>query len=173
MTRSELLRLVVQQAVRNGFDFKAWHHRALGGTWTSHDAALETLARGQQYFTLLFAHDFARTFWKHGSQIAFVVPSASYTRRDKDGKIVHIQRKPYTRRRLKPDAWKYHLREMAVAEEPLRYIRRFIVPAADAEATARAALAQNLGSAAAHAKASHSKNAASAQPHARFPAHLA
>jgi len=166
MTRPELLRLMIQQAARNGFDLETWHHRAVGGIWTSEQAAMENLAKGRHYLTLLFSHDFASTFWKHGSQIAFVVPSASYTRLDKDGKIVHIQRKPYTRRRLKPDAWKYHLREMAVAEEPLRYIRRFIVPAADAENVARSA-------AKTHVKGSLAKNAPSVRAHGRFPAHFA
>lgn len=166
MTRSELLRRIVHQAACNGFDLKAWHQRAVGDTWTSDHATLETLAKGQHYLALLFSHDFARSFWKQGSQIAFVVPSASYTRRDKEGKIVHIQRKPYTRRRLKPDAWKYHLREMAVADEPLRYIRRFIVPAADAETLARAAIK-------AQAKASLARNAPPVPPHGRFPARFA
>ena len=49
------------------------------------------------------------------------------TVRDKDGRIVTVTRKPFTRRTLKADVWKYHLREMAAQDEPLRYIRRFLV----------------------------------------------
>jgi hypothetical protein len=30
------------------------------------------------------------------------------------------------RRSARRDAWKYHLREMALAEEPLRYLRKYL-----------------------------------------------
>ncbi|MEO6922562.1 MAG: hypothetical protein ABI064_01245, partial [Acidobacteriaceae bacterium] len=35
-------------------------------------------------------------------------------------------RKSFTRRSSRKDVWRYHLREMAVAEEPLRYIRKYL-----------------------------------------------
>ncbi len=35
-------------------------------------------------------------------------------------------RKAYTRRSTREDAWRYHLRELAVSDEPLRYMRRFL-----------------------------------------------
>jgi hypothetical protein len=180
MTRAELLGQVVRQAVRNGFDFKNWRQRSLGPDGVSDEAAIEALAadRERRYFSLLFSHEFARAFWKHGSQIAFVVPSATYTRRDKDGKTIHVHRKPYTRRKLKPDAWRYHLREMAVCEEPLRYIRRFIVPAAEIEAATPVGhkLAEKLHAKAAlvardaAARTAGARNAAADRGHVRPPA---
>jgi hypothetical protein len=127
MTRQELLRIVIRQARTNGFPFRRWFQVAVDPTWTSFDDAVELLAQGRRYYSLLFAHEFARTFWKQGAQISFIVPAASYTRRDKDGRIVTVTRKPFTRRTLKADVWKYHLREMAAHDEPLRYIRRFLV----------------------------------------------
>ena len=39
-------------------------------------------------------------------------------------------RKPFTRRTIKPDVWKYHLRQMAAAEDPVDYLCRFL-PAQD------------------------------------------
>jgi hypothetical protein len=127
MTRVELLRILVRQARANGFEFRKWFQRAIDPSWKSFDAAVELLAQGRRYYALLFAHDFARSFWKQGSQISFVVPAATYTRRDKEGRIITVTRKPFTRRTLKADVWKYHLREMAAHDEPLRYIRRFLV----------------------------------------------
>jgi hypothetical protein len=127
MTRVELLRILVRQARANGFEFRKWFQRAIDPSWKNFDAAVELLSQGRRYYALLFAHDFARTFWKQGSQINFVVPAATYTRRDKDGRIITVTRKPFTRRTLKADVWKYHLREMAAHDEPLRYIRRFLV----------------------------------------------
>jgi hypothetical protein len=127
MTRQELLSIVIRQARANGFEFRKWFQATIDPSWTNFDSAVELLAKGRRYYGLLFAHDFARTFWKQGSQISFVVPAASYTRRDKEGRIVTVTRKPFTRRTLKADVWKYHLREMAAHDEPLRYIRRFLV----------------------------------------------
>src|ERR1700733_2829048 len=135
MTRQELLRIVIRQARTNGFPFRRWFLATIDSSWTSFDDAVELLAQGRRYYSLLFAHEFARTFWKQGAQISFVVPAASYTRRDKEGRIVTVTRKPFTRRTLKADVWKYHLREMAAHDEPLRYIRRFLVIEGDVQQT--------------------------------------
>jgi hypothetical protein len=135
MTRQELLRIVIRQARANGFQFRKWFQATIEPSWTSFEEAVELLAQGRRYYALLFAHEFARTFWKQGSQISFVVPAASYTRRDKEGRIVTVTRKPFTRRTLKADVWRYHLREMAAHDEPLRYIRRFLVIEGDVQQT--------------------------------------
>src|SRR6204780_4729801 len=133
MTRQELLRIVIRQARANDFQFRKWFQKAIHPSLTSFDDAVELLARGRRYYALLFAHEFGRAFWKQGSQISFVVPAATYTRRDKDGQIVTVTRKPFTRRTLKADVWKYHLRERAVHDDPLRYIRRFLVIEGDVQ----------------------------------------
>jgi hypothetical protein len=135
MTRQELLRIVIRQARANGFPFRKWFQFAIDPSWKSFEDSIEVLCQGRRYYALLFAHDFARAFWKQGSQISFVVPTATYTRRDKNGRIVTVTRKPFTRRTLKADVWKYHLREMAAQDEPLRYIRRFLVIEGDVPKT--------------------------------------
>ena len=135
MTRQELLRIVIRQDRANGFQFRKWFLAAIDPSWNSFDDAVDLLAEGRRYYSLLFAHEFARAFWKQGSQISFVVPAATYTRRDKEGQIVTVSRKPFTRRTLKADVWKYHLREMAAHDEPLRYIRRFLVIEGDVQQT--------------------------------------
>jgi hypothetical protein len=133
MTRQELLRIVIRQARSNGFLFRKWFQVAVDPSWTNFGDAVELLAKGRRYYSLLFAHEFARSFWKQGAQISFIVPAASYTRRDKEGRIVTVTRKPFTRRTLKADVWKYHLREMAAHDEPLRYIRRFLIIEGDVQ----------------------------------------
>ena len=133
MTRLEVLRIVVRQARANNFPFRKWYQTTIDPSWNNFEAAVEELSRGRRYYALLFAHDFAQAFWKQGSQISFLVPAASYTRRDKEGRIITVRRKPFTRRTLKADVWKYHLREMAIHDEPLRYIRRFLVIEGDVQ----------------------------------------
>jgi len=125
MTRFELLQVLVGQARSNGFPFKKWYVSKIGLPWTSSQEALESLALERRYYALLFSHEFASNFWKAGEQMIFQVPTQTFSRVMGDGSVRVVKRKAYTRRSAREDAWRYHLREMAVTEEPLRYIRRF------------------------------------------------
>jgi len=58
------------------------------------------------------------------------VPSMTYSRITTHGEVVQVTRKPFTRRTIKPDVWKYHLRQMAAADDPVDYLCRFL-PAND------------------------------------------
>ena len=80
----------------------------------------------RRYYALLFSHEFASNFWKPGERFTFQVPTQTFTRRMKDGSIGVVNRKAFTRRSARDDAWRYHLREMAVAQEPLRYMRKYL-----------------------------------------------
>jgi hypothetical protein len=127
MTREALLRILLSQARNNGFEFRKWFVAHIQPTWPGADEALAILCEGSRFYALVFSHAFARNFWKQGTQMSFTVPSVSYTRRDPAGQIVTVSRKAFTRRTLKADVWRYHLREMALAEDPLRYLRRFLL----------------------------------------------
>lgn len=126
MTRSELLRILVSQARANGFEFRKWYVSRLGRPWKSGDDAIETLAAERRYYSLLFSHEFAASFWKAGEKITFQVPAQTFQRKKADGTIGTVTRKGFTRRSGREDAWKYHLRELALAEEPLRYMRKYL-----------------------------------------------
>lgn len=126
MTRFELLHLLVAQARANGFEFRKWYISKLGLPWETTRQAVDTLCAERRYYALLFSHEFASNFWKAGERITFQVPTQSFTRRKKDGTIATVVRKAYTRRSTRDDAWRYHLRELAVAEEPLRYMRKYL-----------------------------------------------
>jgi hypothetical protein len=130
MTRKELLRIVVLRARVHGFEFRQWFQTSLESEWPGFDQAVTTLSSGRRYYALLFSHEFARHFWKKGTQITFLLPSQEYTRLDSNGKVVTIKRKSFTRRSSRSTSntvWQYHLEQMAVWDEPLRYIRRFIL----------------------------------------------
>ncbi len=126
MTRVELLQLLVGQARTNGFEFRKWYVGKLRLPWQSARHAIETLALERRYYALLFSHEFASNFWKAGERITFQVPNQTFQRRMADGRIAMVSRKGYTRRSARDDAWRYHLRELAVADEPLRYMRRYL-----------------------------------------------
>jgi hypothetical protein len=133
MTRFELLQLLVSQARANGFQFRRWYVGKLRLHWTSATHAIETPAAERRYYALLFCHEFASTFWKPGERITFEVPQQTWQRRMADGSIGTVVRKGYTRRSAREDAWRYHLRELAVAEEPLRYMKRYLRVAEDVD----------------------------------------
>jgi len=137
MTRTELLRIVVLRARVHGFEFRQWFQVNLESEWPGFDQAVATLSSGRRYYALLFSHEFARHFWKKGTQITFLLPSQEYTRLDSNGKVVTIKRKSFTRRSSRStsnNVWQYHLEQMAVWDEPLRYIRRFILTEEEPEA---------------------------------------
>jgi hypothetical protein len=126
MTRFELLQLLVAQARANGFEFRKWYVGRVGLPWETTKQAVQTLCEQRRYYSLLFSHEFASSFWKPGERITFQVPTQTFTRKMADGTVGTVSRKGYTRRSAREDAWRYHLREMAVAEEPLRYMRKYL-----------------------------------------------
>lgn len=129
MSLTDKLQLLVNQAQFNGFDFQRWFQVHIGKKWTGRDAAVQYLATEERYYALLFSHDFAQHFWHTGAHISFTVPSITYSRVNSKGEVIVVTRKPFTRRSVKPDAWKYHLRQMAIAEDPVLYLSKFL-PAA-------------------------------------------
>jgi hypothetical protein len=126
MTRFEILRLLLAQARSNGFEFRRWYTTRLQLPWENSRQATEMLAAERRYYALLFSHEFARHFWKPGAQMTFLVPPQTFLRTKPDGTVASVTRKGYVRRTGRQDAWKYHLKELAGAEEPLRYMRRYL-----------------------------------------------
>jgi hypothetical protein len=126
MTRLELLTIVVARARTNGFEFRRWYITRLQLPWIGADASLRLLAEQRRYYALLFAHEFAFAFWKAGEEIVFTMPAMTYQRCLRNGTVITVNRKPFQRRSARRNAWLYHLREMAAADEPLRYIRRYL-----------------------------------------------
>jgi hypothetical protein len=126
MNRKEMLRPLLNQAQFNGFEFRRWFQRHVHPVWPGAEQAMVLLGSEGRYYTLVFSHDFARSFWRSGAQMSFIVPSVSYPRVTASGDVVQVTRKPYTRRLIKRDAWKYHLRQMALAEDPILYLYRYL-----------------------------------------------
>jgi len=126
MDRKDKLRLLLNQAQFNGFEFRSWFLSNIQLDWPGSERALETLAAEGRHVALLFSHEFAQSFWRSGAQMSFLVPGIVYPRVTAQGEVVQVTRKPFTRRTIKPDAWKYHLREMAAAGDPIGYLLRFL-----------------------------------------------
>ena len=126
MTLKELLRLVLNQAQFNGFEFRDWFQLHVQPSWPGVEQALSMVATEGRHYCLLFSHEFARSYWRSGARLSFMVPSITYARVNRNGQVVQVTRKPFTRRTIKPDVWKYHLRQMAACDDPLAYLKRFL-----------------------------------------------
>jgi hypothetical protein len=126
MNRIEMLRLLLNQAQFNGFEFRRWYAANVQPVWPGAEQALIQLAGEGRYYTLLFSHEFARCYWRTGSQISFSVPSTTYPRVNAQGQVVQVTRKPFTRRTVKANVWRYHLCQMAGEEDPIAYLCRFL-----------------------------------------------
>jgi hypothetical protein len=124
--RIDKLRLLLNQAQFNGFEFRLWFTAHIQPKWPGAEQALTLLVTEGRYYALLFSHEFARCFWRPGTHMSFLVPAITYPRVNGQGKVVHVTRKPFTRRTIKADVWKYHLGQMAAAEDPIQYICRFL-----------------------------------------------
>jgi hypothetical protein len=126
MTRNEILNILISQAHANGFEFRRWYQATISPDWPGSEEAIAILTSEGRLFALVFSHEFARAFWKKGAQMNFIVPASTYSRMNGKGEVVTINRKPFTRRTIKADVWKYHLRQMAISEDPIRYLKRFM-----------------------------------------------
>jgi len=126
MTRKDALLTLINQAHANGFEFRRWFQANISPEWPGAEEAVELLTTEGRFYSLVFSHDFARAFWKKGAQMSFIVPSVTYSRMNSRGEVETISRKPFTRRTIKADVWKYHLRQMAVIDDPVRYLKRFM-----------------------------------------------
>ena len=127
MTRVQLLKLLVQRARERGFNFRKWFAASAAAPWTDADEAIAWLSRGNRASVLLFSHSFAQSFWHSGERVTFLVPHQTYQRVTATGDTRTIERKAHRRRSSREDVWQFHLREMAAASEPLRYIRRYLI----------------------------------------------
>ena len=132
MHLKQLLRLLLNQAQFNGFEFRRWYQAHVQPVWPGNDQAIQILASEGRHYALLFSHEFAQCYWRTGSRISFSVPSITYPRVNSRGEVITVTRKPFTRRTIKPDVWRYHLRQMSIAEDPVAYLCRFL-PAQDQE----------------------------------------
>jgi hypothetical protein len=126
MTRHDTLLHLLHLAQSNGFDFQTWFDVNIAAEWTGDENGIALLSTGGRHNALIFSHDFARALWKRGEQMHFTVPGQSYSRVNGKGEVVIINRRAFTRRTIKADVWKYHLREMAVSDDPIFYMKRFL-----------------------------------------------
>lgn len=110
MTNEEILKAAIEKAIKNGWNSVLEHWGAVksielstanGMGWVWYEAG-----DGEQFnlFAVVFSHDFAKAFW--GDEEINTDDSDEYW--------------------VPLPAWKYHLQQMVIAEEPLKYLEKFL-----------------------------------------------
>ncbi len=127
MDRHQLLTLLIQQARKNGFEFRKWYRSHTMRPWVSPEDAVLWLEQGARAQMLLFSHPFARSFFGNGERLRYIQPAVTYQRILQDGSSRFVHRRAHTRQSSRDGVWLYHLREMAAEREPLRYLRRYLI----------------------------------------------
>ncbi len=126
MKRIEILVMGLKLAQANGFDFQSWYQVYIDPQWPGPGEAIRILTQQSRYIALLYSHEFARAIWKPGEQMHIMVPTKTYTQKNRYGEFVTVTRRPFTRRTTRSDAWQYHLQQMVICKDPLNYLRRFL-----------------------------------------------
>lgn len=109
MTNEQILKKAIEKAIKNGFyigDRKvrgAVEDEGKIGIWVSSDVKCD-LVQSKHYF--IFSHDFAKTFWgKKPFQL-------------KNNKMFPVYKTKIP--------WKYHLQQMVLEKEPIKYLEKFL-----------------------------------------------
>lgn len=126
MKRIEILVMGLKLAQANGFDFRSWYQVYIDPEWPGPNEAIRLLTQQSRYIALLYSHEFAMAVWMPGEQMHILVPTKTYTQKNRYGEYVTVTRRQFTRRTTKSDAWQYHLKQMVICKDPLSYLRRFL-----------------------------------------------
>ena len=117
MKDKEILKKAIERAVEDGFKPGG----LLGGVLEGKlGVGLDPnvyahLVNDNQYFVHIFSHDFAEAFWKDEPSLE--------TRHES------VREYGYHRgfgRFVRREAWQFHLQQMVLEEEPLKYLERFL-----------------------------------------------
>lgn len=130
MTRQEILTEALKKAIKNGFDIlhgddKLVKWRVIGGLdiylsiFNHHKDISVFITYERKYKTeeIIFSHPFAKAFW--GNKNWYMTDAGHWYEQDED----------YREGDFYPDeleAWEYHLQQMVLKEDPLRYLEQFI-----------------------------------------------
>ena len=107
MTDEQILKESIEKAKNDGW--KIFKEKANKKTW-------KDIIKYKQYFNLIFSQDFAKAFW---GEIPLYCSACDRTHRTKSDCDAGFGYKDLL-------AWEFHLRNMVLSKEPLKYLENFI-----------------------------------------------
>lgn len=108
MTNQEILTKAIEKAITGGWDFfgkKPIYFEVEGEQLDTHELMVSVKLEVNRYWSvyqswIIFNHDFAKALW--GEEIA------------------HRETEPFEY--SETEAWKYHLQQMVIADDPIAYL---------------------------------------------------
>ena len=101
MANEQILRQAIEKAKKNGFKFEV-----IVPCYGLECFGRKINALMKVYHQIIFSHDFAKAFWKDGTQ--------EYLKNPKDGTV--FPGRTFT--------WEYHLQQMVLEEDPIKYLEQ-------------------------------------------------
>jgi hypothetical protein len=109
MTNAEILQKARQKAKEKSDAY------ILSESWlTANYDNISELAKSNNYFSFIFSHDFAKSFWGEYGEHEVIYSSKGLLSGEE------------FKRESKINLWKYHLQQMVLEEEPLKYLEKFL-----------------------------------------------
>ena len=110
MTNKQILKKAIEKAVKNGWKIGDYNFAT--------QFALNDYPKDMrsQYF-IIFSHDFAKAFWGKEEHQYHLDDDYDYEWCEECGKL-HSEHSEH--------CWQYHLQQMVLEEEPLKYIEKFL-----------------------------------------------
>jgi len=114
MNNEEILEKAIEKAIKNGYKQIKWKDKK-GTEWINYNLLLCQIGLP---IPIIFSHYFAKAFWGEGEA------EEQYNKTDKhwhdtsccSGSGVFFR----------GERWQYHLQQMVLEEEPLKYLERFL-----------------------------------------------
>jgi hypothetical protein len=115
MTNKEILKKAIEKAVKNGWNPIPYIPEHTPGA--TGDQLIKLLAFN--YYKFIFSHSFAKAFW--GEEEIKYLP-LNFVKAVDAEEIA----KNFLLLNLKSPAWEYHLKQMVLEEDPIKYLEQFL-----------------------------------------------
>lgn len=122
MNNGKILKKAIEKAVKNGYSNKHYYGKYLN--ISIENMVYDILEHNTQYIKLLFSHEFAKAFFGETKRAHLIEPDGVYGGHsflggeieslDDSSIIFHVK------------DWRYHLQEMVLEEDPIKYLENFL-----------------------------------------------
>jgi hypothetical protein len=116
MTNEQTLNQAIEKAVKNGY---FWHISPTPHVYFDDEELIWRYKHSNEYYAnaidVIFSHRFAKAFWGEADEESKLPPGSSISLSPSTG--------PYEFKRA---GWQYHLQQMVLEENPIKYLERFL-----------------------------------------------
>ncbi len=122
MTNEQILKKAIEKAEKNGFSYSNWAED-LRHVHFEHIDRFVGLVNTKVYHTLIFSHPFARAFWgekDYWNETKCTCGGADFHLVSHDAHYINCAKSKAER------GYKFHIQQMVVEEDRLKYIEKFL-----------------------------------------------